>query len=290
MPRCSSCRQSRWVHLRFHRQVHAIEWLTGCVPYRCIACPRRGWHRAHRVPPVLLLLWRAVTRLSPQPAWRRLRIAARAVRTRVSQVDLTPVRRRLTETALPSLRRPLFAIPGAIMAIVVATGLLAGPAMFSTATPEANEILTSAAIDIPHAVDTTAGIPAVGVTLPAPVPLRVNVPERRPSRVVKPKPPRPSTRARRTVRATAATAESGLPSNEPRFHGTLSISSDPLGALVWVNGELVGPTPVVLKKVAAGSVVVRIESGGYERWSYAARVVANKETSILASLQRASGH
>jgi hypothetical protein len=119
--------------------------------------------------------------------------------------------------------------------------------------------------------------------VPAPTLLRAERPKNRPSRAAGPKPARAAAVAPKAAQTTAA-----APSNEPKFHGTLSISSEPLGALVWVDGELIGPTPVVMKKVAAGSVVVRIESGGYERWSSAARVVANRETSILASLQRTS--
>ena len=167
-------------------------------------------------------------------------------------------------------------------------------------------MITSTAIDTPDAVDAAAGIPAVGMPVPAPTLPRAELPPRRAgegtrgavarndvgrlarttsrrSLAVRPKPARAKQIAPTTARA-AATASP----NEPTFHGTLSIRSEPLGALVWVDGELIGATPLILKKVVAGSRVVRIESGGYERWSAAARVVANKETSILASLQRAS--
>lgn len=72
----------------------------------------------------------------------------------------------------------------------------------------------------------------------------------------------------------------------PRFHGSLAINSEPRGALVWVDGQVVGPTPVLLKGVRAGSRVVRIESEGYERWSSAARVIADQNTAIVATLQR----
>ena len=57
-----------------------------------------------------------------------------------------------------------------------------------------------------------------------------------------------------------------------------------------VDGQVVGATPLLLKGVRVGSRVVRIESEGYERWSYGARVVANRETAVLAKLQRGSGH
>lgn len=72
----------------------------------------------------------------------------------------------------------------------------------------------------------------------------------------------------------------------PRFHGSLAVDSDPGGALVSVDGRVVGATPLLLKAVPAGSRVVRIESDGYERWSFAARVVANQQVRVVANLQR----
>lgn len=333
MPRCTSCNQSRWVHLRFHRQLNAIIWLTGCVPYRCYACRRRGWHRAHRVPPMLVALWRVIAHLSPRPAWGRFRLAARNVHARI-RVDLRPFKQilstiairaqslssvvsrgtavrpsRLTSSARTlmtraSLHRPRLAVPAVIAAAVV-VALWAGSALFSTGMPAAPETATSAVIDAPDAVGVGAGLPPLGTPVAAPVPplLRAvktsgvvenaeparrtggnvkRAADRRPSST-RPKP------AAAIASKTTQPAVSPVRANEPRFHGTLSISSEPIGALVWVNGELVGRTPVVLKKVAAGSVVVRVESEGYERWSMAPRVVANRETSIVASLQRASG-
>jgi hypothetical protein len=74
----------------------------------------------------------------------------------------------------------------------------------------------------------------------------------------------------------------------PEYHGSLAIDSDPSGALVSVDGRVVGSTPIVLKAIPAGSRVVRVESSGYERWSSAARVVANQQTRVIATLQRGS--
>jgi len=97
--------------------------------------------------------------------------------------------------------------------------------------------------------------------------------------------PRPS-----AVRATVTAPPSPAPAPLPRYHGSLVIRSEPRGALVSVDGRVVGATPLLLKGIRAGSRVVRIESEGYERWSFSARVVANQETAVLATLQRASGH
>jgi hypothetical protein len=58
--------------------------------------------------------------------------------------------------------------------------------------------------------------------------------------------------------------------------------------MVTIDGQAIGTTPLVLKDVRAGSRVVRIESSGYEKWSAATRVVADKETRVNATLQRGS--
>ena len=90
--------------------------------------------------------------------------------------------------------------------------------------------------------------------------------------------------AKRPATRVTATTKGSTP--VPRFHGSLAVDSDPVGALVSIDGRVVGATPLLLKAVPAGSRVVRIESHGYERWSFAARVVANQEVRVVANLQR----
>jgi hypothetical protein len=46
----------------------------------------------------------------------------------------------------------------------------------------------------------------------------------------------------------------------------------------------VGVTPLALNGIRAGTRVVRVEATGFERWSAAARVVANQQTRITAHL------
>lgn len=74
----------------------------------------------------------------------------------------------------------------------------------------------------------------------------------------------------------------------PRYRGSLAIDSDPSGAVVSLDGRVVGSTPILLEDVPAGSRVVRVESSGYERWSAAIRVVANQRTRVNATLQAGS--
>lgn len=70
------------------------------------------------------------------------------------------------------------------------------------------------------------------------------------------------------------------------YRGSLAIDSDPQGARVLVNGQRVGSTPMLLDDLPAGSCVVRIEADGYEPWSTAARVVADRQARVNATLQR----
>jgi hypothetical protein len=72
----------------------------------------------------------------------------------------------------------------------------------------------------------------------------------------------------------------------PRYHGSLAIDSDPPGARVSLNGRLVGSTPILLQDLPAGSCVIRIDADGYEPWSGAARVVANRRERVNARLRR----
>jgi hypothetical protein len=94
------------------------------------------------------------------------------------------------------------------------------------------------------------------------------------------------------VQPSGTRAKSAAPSTAaqlPRYRGSLAIDSDPQGARVSVDGQFVGSTPIVLKDLPAGSCVVRVESDGYELWSAAARVVADRQSRVSATLQRGSG-
>jgi serine acetyltransferase len=58
------------------------------------------------------------------------------------------------------------------------------------------------------------------------------------------------------------------------------------GARVFINGQPVGVTPVVLKDVPAGSRAVRVEATGYGTWSASLQVTANRQTRVMAKLDR----
>jgi hypothetical protein len=90
----------------------------------------------------------------------------------------------------------------------------------------------------------------------------------------------------------AANREQPLARRQPRtieqrpevFLGTLTVRSDPKGAAVFLNGRAVGMTPVRLPGVHAGSYALRIDHDGYQRWTAAILVPADKQTDIVARL------
>jgi PEGA domain len=67
--------------------------------------------------------------------------------------------------------------------------------------------------------------------------------------------------------------------------GSLVVASEPAGAAVSINGVTHGYTPLKIENLAVGTRVVRIDLAGYERWSWAVNVVANKRTPITVKLQ-----
>ena len=69
------------------------------------------------------------------------------------------------------------------------------------------------------------------------------------------------------------------------YHGSLAINSQPGGADVFVNGQRVGKTPLVLDNLQVGSRAVRLRLDGHESWSRAVDVVANQRSSVVALLQ-----
>ena len=71
-----------------------------------------------------------------------------------------------------------------------------------------------------------------------------------------------------------------------RFVGALAVDSRPAGARVFMDGTLVGTTPMALPSVPAGSHAIRIEHDGYRRWSSAVQVVASESNRVTASLER----
>jgi PEGA domain len=67
--------------------------------------------------------------------------------------------------------------------------------------------------------------------------------------------------------------------------GTLVVVSQPEGAEVFLNGILQGTTPLTMEGLRSGTHVLRLDYPGFDRWSWAVRVVANQRNRIAVSLQ-----
>jgi hypothetical protein len=70
------------------------------------------------------------------------------------------------------------------------------------------------------------------------------------------------------------------------FTGGLSIDSRPAGAKVFIDGRLVGMTPLQSHAVSAGEHAIRLEHDGYRQWTSAVRIISNEQNRVTASLER----
>jgi hypothetical protein len=124
--------------------------------------------------------------------------------------------------------------------------------------------------------------PAPSAPIPTPSGFRLQPSTRFPARSTPaPQPPPP---------APAPTRRAAVPTDEvaPRsFVGDLSIVSTPAGARVFINGQAVGVTPLVLHERPAGSVAIQIAGEGFERWSASVQVRAGEMTNVAATLRPA---
>src|SRR5689334_5169602 len=66
--------------------------------------------------------------------------------------------------------------------------------------------------------------------------------------------------------------------------GRLSVSTDPAGASVYVDGRLAGQTPLALAELAAGEHRVRIQHPGYLENARVIAIESGKVTTVSAKL------
>jgi hypothetical protein len=93
-------------------------------------------------------------------------------------------------------------------------------------------------------------------------------------------PERPATAAIGAQRALPA------PTAEARGTGQLTVESRPAGAQIFLDGRLVGTTPLLLNEVPVGDHALHLERDGYQRWSSAIRIAPSKPNRVAASLDR----
>jgi len=102
------------------------------------------------------------------------------------------------------------------------------------------------------------------------------------SMIVVLEPPRDAA-SRNVQTPTGVPAPSGA---DQRSTGALVVDSRPAGARVFMDGELVGATPLALPTVRAGEHAIRLERDGYRGWSSSVRIVASERNRVTASLER----
>ena len=96
-------------------------------------------------------------------------------------------------------------------------------------------------------------------------------------------------RPARQVAAPAAPQErtSGLPADARGAKaGSLMVDSRPAGARVFVDGKLVGTTPLLLDSVDAGEHAVRLELDGFRVWTAGTKVTGGERARVSGSLEQ----
>lgn len=81
--------------------------------------------------------------------------------------------------------------------------------------------------------------------------------------------------------------EFGTPTSTPTptpETGSISVSSTPSGASIYLDGIYKGTTPMTIEKVEAGSHTINLKYTGYQDWSQNILVVASETTYVSAPL------
>jgi serine/threonine protein kinase len=90
-------------------------------------------------------------------------------------------------------------------------------------------------------------------------------------------------------RPTAPAAPAAAPAAKPvpgAGRGTLVVESRPAGAEVFMDGKLVGTTPLVLESVPSGEHAVHLDRQGYRRWATPVTITPGERSRLAASLEQ----
>ena len=68
--------------------------------------------------------------------------------------------------------------------------------------------------------------------------------------------------------------------------GLFVVDSRPAGANVFVDGRLIGTTPLVMETMSVGDHAIRLDREGYQRWATSVRIVSGERSRVAASLER----
>jgi eukaryotic-like serine/threonine-protein kinase len=86
--------------------------------------------------------------------------------------------------------------------------------------------------------------------------------------------------------AAQAAARGGAVSPGLNGPGGLTVDSRPEGASVFVDGKMVGTTPLTIDSVAAGEHSIGLTREGYSRWASLVRVTTGERARVTASLEK----
>jgi hypothetical protein len=73
---------------------------------------------------------------------------------------------------------------------------------------------------------------------------------------------------------------------DPTAPGELQVESRPRGARVFIDGRLVGTTPMLVQDVRPGAHAVRIDLAGHRRWVTTVTLGPGERQRVAASLER----
>lgn len=77
-----------------------------------------------------------------------------------------------------------------------------------------------------------------------------------------------------------------------KARGELEVGANEDGAMVFLDGRKVGPTPILLKELVPGEHYIRVEKEGLQTWAEKVTVVSTQRKQVLAALggaKKASG-
>jgi DNA repair ATPase RecN len=177
----------------------------------------------------------------------------------------------------------------AILAVLVAVDLL-GIAMLLTP-DQPSRVASNASAAVQEAPGRVALLPSTAsrfamFDMPAgrPAATTGTIAARQVSSAARRDPPRAAPTA-----PAAGASQAGRSKESVQYLGALRVNSEPAGSAVFVDRQHVGETPLELTGLRAGSHVVRIERNGYDRWTTAVLVAADKQTRVSARLQAVRG-
>jgi hypothetical protein len=70
--------------------------------------------------------------------------------------------------------------------------------------------------------------------------------------------------------------------------GSLWLMSTPAQASVFLDGQLVGKTPIAIPDLSEGAHAVRLELSGYRGWTSEVHIRSNRRERVIVTLEPAS--